>query len=50
MPRKARETSNTKVYHIIWRGNDKQDIFLDNQDYKKFIKELKFSSILFKLF
>ncbi len=40
MPRKARETSNTKVYHIIWRGNDKQDIFLDNQDYKKFIKEL----------
>lgn len=38
MPRKARKTSNTKVYHIIFRGNDKQDIFYDEQDYKKFIE------------
>ena len=41
MPRSARETSNTKVYHIILRGNDKQDIFYDEQDYRKFIKEIK---------
>ena len=41
MPRMARNTSDTKVYHVILRGNDKQDIFLDEQDYKKLIKELK---------
>lgn len=41
MPRMARKESSTKVYHVILRGNDKQDIFLDEQDYKKFIKELK---------
>lgn len=41
MPRKARNISSTKVYHIIFRGNDKQDIFFDEQDYNKFIKEIK---------
>ena len=41
MPRMARKVSKTKVYHVILRGNDKQDIFLDNQDYKKFLKEVK---------
>ena len=40
MPRVARKTSKTKIYHIILRGNDKQDIFFDTNDYKKFIKEL----------
>ena len=40
MPRMARKFSNTKVYHIIFRGNDKQDIFFDQNDYKKFLKEL----------
>lgn len=40
MPRKARQKSSTKVYHIILRGNAKQDIFLEKQDYTKFMKEL----------
>lgn len=40
MPRKARKVSNTRIYHIILRGNDKQDIFFEEQDYKKFIKEI----------
>jgi len=40
MPRMAREKSSTKVYHIILRGNAKQDIFLAKQDYSKFIKEI----------
>ena len=40
MPRMARRKSSTKVYHIILRGNNKQNIFFDEQDYKKFIKEL----------
>ncbi len=41
MPRMARKVSSTRVYHIILRGNDRQDIFFDEQDYKKFIKEIK---------
>ena len=40
MPRKAREISKTKTYHIMLRGNDKQDIFFEEQDYKKFINEI----------
>lgn len=41
MPRRPREISKTKVYHVILRGNDRQDIFLEEQDYKKFLKEIK---------
>ena len=40
MPRMARKKSSTKVYHIILRGNAKQDIFFDTKDYEKFLKEL----------
>lgn len=40
MPRMARQKSSTKVYHVILRGNAKQDIFLDKQDYYKFYKEI----------
>lgn len=38
MPRVARKVSITKVYHIILRGNDRQDIFFEEQDYRKFLK------------
>ncbi len=41
MPRLARKESCTKVYHVILRGNNRQKIFLDEQDYKKFIKEIE---------
>ena len=40
MPRMARKVSSTKVYHVIFRGNDKQDIFFDIKDYKKMMKEI----------
>ncbi len=40
MPRMARKKCNTKVYHVILRGNAKQDIFLEKQDYNKFTKEI----------
>ena len=36
----ARQKSSTKVYHVILRGNAKQDIFLDKQDYYKFFREI----------
>ena len=38
MPRIARMYSELKVYHIIIRGIDKQDIFLDTYDKDKFLK------------
>lgn len=40
MPRKAREKSSLSCYHIIARGNNKQDIFYDTKDKIKFMKEL----------
>lgn len=41
MPRQARVTSSTGVYHIMMRGNEKKDIFLCTQDKNKFIQILK---------
>ena len=40
MPRQPRKIGNTKIYHCILRGINKQDIFLDNQDFLKFKKEI----------
>ncbi len=40
MPRQLRKVSNTKVYHIIFKGNDQQDVFFDEYDYKKMLKEI----------
>ena len=41
MPRISRKKSNTNVYHVILRGNNKQDLFLDKKDYEKFLKEIR---------
>ena len=41
MSRVARVKSSTKVYHVILRGNGKQDILLDDEDKGKFLKEIK---------
>lgn len=41
MPRISRQYTSTKVYHIILRGIDKQDIFFEDMDYKMFLKILK---------
>lgn len=43
IPRDSRNNSktNTNTYHVILRGINKQDIFLDNFDKSKFFKELK---------
>jgi REP element-mobilizing transposase RayT len=34
MPRTARIAPNEYVYHILTRGNNRQDIFKDKKDYK----------------
>ncbi len=39
--RAQRKKSNTNVYHVIIRGINKQNIFLDSQDFRKFLKELE---------
>lgn len=41
MSRTARTFSNSKDYHIISRGIDKQNLFYDDEDRKRFLKILK---------
>ncbi|HAN09730.1 MAG TPA: transposase [Clostridiales bacterium] len=41
MPRKRREISSTGIYHIMLRGNEKKNIFIDEIDKYKFIKVLR---------
>jgi len=41
MPRKARKLSSTNIYHVMIRGNRKQDIFLEDEDRFRFVKILK---------
>jgi len=42
MPRFARKLSSTKVYHIMIRGVNKQEIFKDDFDRKKFLQIVKY--------
>jgi len=41
MPRTARVAPNEYVYHILTRGNNRQAVFKDKQDYKKYIEILQ---------
>jgi len=38
MPRHSRKSSKTGIYHIMLRGNERKDIFIDEEDKGKFIK------------
>ena len=40
MPRRAREKSITGIYHIMLRGIDKRDVFLDDEDRMQFIENI----------
>ena len=40
MPRNAREKSKTGYFHLIIRGNNRQVLFEDEEDYKFFIKRM----------
>lgn len=42
MPRRARKLSDTKIYHIVFRGINKQNIFIDEEDYKKLLNKLAY--------
>lgn len=41
MPRRARRLSETRIYHIVFRGLNKQDIFYDDRDYEKLLFRLE---------
>lgn len=42
MARQARKKSETGIYHIILRGINKQNIFEDDEDKRKFLETLKY--------
>ena len=52
MPRYPRRYSKTGIYHIMLRGNERKDIFVDKQDKKKFIMTViqKKANEAFKLY
>jgi len=41
MPRRPRLFSKSELYHVIIRGNNKQNLFYDSQDYLFFLKRLE---------
>jgi putative transposase len=45
MPRHAREKSQTGLYHVMLRGIDKRDIFLTQNDYKKFMHYIELAKV-----
>lgn len=49
MPRVARQISETKIYHLIWRGVNRQKIFSCSGDYSIFILKLKKYAELFSI-
>ena len=52
MPRLPRKYNDIGIYHIMVRGNAKQDIFIDDQDKRKFVKTIlqKRNEGLFKIY
>ena len=49
MPRAARVKSKTGIYHLIWRGANRQEIFHDEEDWRMFLDILKKYKIKLKL-
>jgi putative transposase len=41
MPRTARIAPKEYIYHILTRGNNRQDVFKEENDYKRYIEMLK---------
>lgn len=52
MTREARKLSSTGVYHVMLRGNERKDIFLDNEDKTRFLNgiEAKNEDIAFSIY
>ncbi len=41
MPRKARFTVENGTYHVMTRGNNRNEIFHSEEDFEKFLKMVK---------
>ena len=41
MPRRARQTSGTGIYHVMMRGINHQNIFEEQEDYYQFLNTLE---------
>ena len=41
MVRSAREKSASGIYHVMMRGINRQDIFFDDEDYRRFLESMK---------
>ena len=41
MPRRAREKSESGIYHIILRGANRQEIFHDDEDCLRFLETVE---------
>jgi len=49
MPREARKKSQTSIYHIIWRGANRQEIFHEDTDWIQFLHILKRYKVKYEL-
>jgi putative transposase len=49
VPREARMKSKTGIYHIIWRGANRQEIFHDRMDWIQFLDTFKRYKIKYQL-
>ncbi len=41
MPRQSRKLSKSSIYHVMIRGNERRNIFLDDEDRERFINTLQ---------
>ena len=41
MPRQARQKSNTGIYHVMLRGNNRATVFHDDEDCERFLEDLR---------
>lgn len=41
MPRQARQKSNSGIYHVMLRGNNRATIFHDDEDCERFLEDLR---------
>ena len=48
MPRQARESSGTGIYHVMMRGINHQNIFENQEDYYQFLKTLDMMALLYE--
>lgn len=53
MPRQGMQLSESKIYHVMIRGNERKNIFLEDEDKKSFIEilseKIRIKNLLFML-